>query len=200
MPRSSGWFLIPPVTQLRLQSRPPPGAQGPTGGESPPRDPAGRIGPQDGRTDTWFINNPIVIVGKSPKFKDRVVRDHFQMAVFNGLINGGDTNHILYGMILQEAPGLHENKHTQGIVGRMYPDPNVPRHGKSRNISPIARGYLWVSYPQESQLSLAIHPRSLTVRPWKENAWKTTFILGPIVYFQGQTVNNFQGVYPQKIT
>ena len=33
----------------------------------------------------------------------------------------------------------------------MYPDPDVPRHGKSRNISPIARGYLWASYPQEFQ-------------------------------------------------
>ena len=34
----------------------------------------------------------------------------------------------------------------------MYPDPNVPRHGKFLFLSPIARGYLWVSYPQTSQL------------------------------------------------
>ena len=33
----------------------------------------------------------------------------------------------------------------------MYPDPNVPGHGKSLWLSPITRGYLWVSYPQESQ-------------------------------------------------
>ena len=81
MPRIFRMILDSSDPQLWLQSRPPPGAQGPTGGESPPRDPAGRIGPQDGRTDTWLINNPMVIVGKSPKFKDRVVRDHFQMAV-----------------------------------------------------------------------------------------------------------------------
>ena len=38
----------------------------------------------------------------------------------------------------------------QGIVG--CTPTNVPRHGKS--LSPISRGYLWVSYPQES------HPRT----------------------------------------
>ena len=32
----------------------------------------------------------------------------------------------------------------------MYPGPNVPSHEKSRKVSPIARGYFWVSYPQES--------------------------------------------------
>ena len=36
----------------------------------------------------------------------------------------------------------------QGIVG--CTSTNVPRHGKFRTISPISRGYLWVSYPQES--------------------------------------------------
>ncbi len=57
----------PPVT---VESpRPPPGTQGPTGAnqKSPPRDPAGRIGPQDGRTDTWLINNPMVIVVVVPE-------------------------------------------------------------------------------------------------------------------------------------
>ena len=29
----------------------------------------------------------------------------------------------------------------------MYPGPNVPRHGKSRTVSPISRGYLWLKVP-----------------------------------------------------
>ena len=34
----------------------------------------------------------------------------------------------------------------------MYPGPMVPRHGKFPINKPyISRGYLWVSYPQESQ-------------------------------------------------
>ena len=32
----------------------------------------------------------------------------------------------------------------------MYPGPNVPRHRKSLQKRPIARGYLWVFDPQES--------------------------------------------------
>ena len=50
----------------------------------------------------------------------------------------------------------------------MYPDPNVPRHGKSRTISPISRGYLWVSYPQESlenpKNTMVVHVRERGTR------------------------------------
>ncbi len=43
---------------------------------------------------------------------------------------------------------------TQGSSARMWaPDPNVgPRHGKSRFISPIARGYLWAIIPKNPKV------------------------------------------------
>ena len=64
----------------------------------------------------------------------------------------------------------------------VYPGPNVPRHGKSRTINPISRGYLWVSYPQESLENtintmgtlLGVHP----IVPWNFLLFKRFNFLG----------------------
>ena len=47
----------------------------------------------------------------------------------------------------------------------MYPGPNVRRHGKSLWLSPIARGYLWVTIPNNPKVEhntmgtlLGVHP------------------------------------------